>query len=89
VPELPEVEVAARNLRRWAVGRKIRMAQAERGAAYKYRRALDAVRTAHAKECGCRIDRASGCDDRSAAMAWIEARRWSTAADLYYRMGTD
>jgi len=33
VPELPEVEVAARNLRRWAVGRKIRMAQAERGAA--------------------------------------------------------
>jgi formamidopyrimidine-DNA glycosylase len=28
VPELPEVEVAARNLRRWAAGRKVRAAEA-------------------------------------------------------------
>jgi formamidopyrimidine-DNA glycosylase len=29
MPELPEVEVAARNLRRWAVGRRVRAADAE------------------------------------------------------------
>jgi formamidopyrimidine-DNA glycosylase len=29
VPELPEVEVAARNLRRWAVGRRVRAAEAD------------------------------------------------------------
>jgi formamidopyrimidine-DNA glycosylase len=29
VPELPEVEVAARNLRRWAKGRKVRAAEAD------------------------------------------------------------
>ena len=33
MPELPEVEVAARNLRRWAVGRKLRAVHADRGAA--------------------------------------------------------
>jgi formamidopyrimidine-DNA glycosylase len=33
MPELPEVEVAARNLRRWAVGRRVRAVRAERGAA--------------------------------------------------------
>ena len=33
MPELPEVEVAARNLRRWAVGRTVRSVRAERGAA--------------------------------------------------------
>jgi formamidopyrimidine-DNA glycosylase len=33
MPELPEVEVAARNLRRWAVGRKVRAVRAERAAA--------------------------------------------------------
>jgi len=33
MPELPEVEVAARNLRRWALGRRIRWVTAERGAA--------------------------------------------------------
>jgi formamidopyrimidine-DNA glycosylase len=32
MPELPEVEVAARNLRRWAIGRRVRGARAERGA---------------------------------------------------------
>jgi formamidopyrimidine-DNA glycosylase len=32
MPELPEVEVAARNLRRWAVGRKVRAARADRAA---------------------------------------------------------
>ena len=32
MPELPEVEVAARNLRRWAVGRKVRAAGADRAA---------------------------------------------------------
>jgi formamidopyrimidine-DNA glycosylase len=32
MPELPEVEVAARNLRRWALGRRVRGARAERGA---------------------------------------------------------
>jgi formamidopyrimidine-DNA glycosylase len=33
MPELPEVEVAARNLRRWALGRTVRAARAERPAA--------------------------------------------------------
>jgi formamidopyrimidine-DNA glycosylase len=33
MPELPEVEVAARNLRRWAVGKTIRAARADRRAA--------------------------------------------------------
>ena len=33
MPELPEVEVAARNLRRWALGRRLRAVRAERGAA--------------------------------------------------------
>jgi formamidopyrimidine-DNA glycosylase len=33
VPELPEVEVAARNLRRWAIGRRVRGVRADRGAA--------------------------------------------------------
>src|SRR5580765_7685531 len=33
MPELPEVEVAARNLRRWAVGRRVRQARAEARAA--------------------------------------------------------
>jgi len=33
MPELPEVEVAARNLRRWAVGRRVRAVRAERSAA--------------------------------------------------------
>ena len=33
MPELPEVEVAARNLRRWAVGRRVRGVRAERSAA--------------------------------------------------------
>jgi formamidopyrimidine-DNA glycosylase len=32
MPELPEVEVAARNLRRWALGRKVRAARADRTA---------------------------------------------------------
>ena len=32
MPELPEVEVAARNLRRWALGRKVRGAEADRTA---------------------------------------------------------
>ncbi|HYQ81239.1 MAG TPA: DNA-formamidopyrimidine glycosylase family protein, partial [Anaeromyxobacteraceae bacterium] len=29
MPELPEVEIAARNLRRWAQGRRIERAEAE------------------------------------------------------------
>src|SRR5262245_58353298 len=33
MPELPEVEVAARNLRRWAVGRRVRAVRAQRSAA--------------------------------------------------------
>ena len=33
MPELPEVEVAARNLRRWAIGRKVRGVRADRRAA--------------------------------------------------------
>ena len=33
MPELPEVEVAARNLRRWALGRRLRAVRADRGAA--------------------------------------------------------
>jgi formamidopyrimidine-DNA glycosylase len=37
MPELPEVEVAARNLRRWAVGRKVRGVQADRRAGRIFR----------------------------------------------------
>jgi formamidopyrimidine-DNA glycosylase len=33
MPELPEVEVAARNLRRWAGGRRVRAVRVDRGAA--------------------------------------------------------
>src|SRR5947207_9626727 len=33
MPELPEVEVAARNLRRWSVGRRVRAVRAGRNAA--------------------------------------------------------
>jgi formamidopyrimidine-DNA glycosylase len=37
VPELPEVEIAARNLRRWASGRTIVRAEADPGARYVFR----------------------------------------------------
>jgi formamidopyrimidine-DNA glycosylase len=37
MPELPEVEVAARNLRRWAVGRTVRAVDADRAAARIFR----------------------------------------------------
>jgi formamidopyrimidine-DNA glycosylase len=37
VPELPEVEITARNLRRWAVGRRIERAEAESTARYVFR----------------------------------------------------
>lgn len=37
MPELPEVEIAARNLRRWALGRTIVSAGAERTARYVFR----------------------------------------------------
>jgi len=37
VPELPEVEIAARNLRRWALGRTIVSADAERTARWVFR----------------------------------------------------
>src|SRR5262245_3416240 len=47
MPELPEVEVAARNLRRWATGRHVRAVQADRRAARIFRpasaRALSAL----------------------------------------------
>jgi formamidopyrimidine-DNA glycosylase len=54
MPELPEVEVAARNLRRWAVGRRVRALRADRGAARIFRpaspRALAALRGARFRE---------------------------------------
>jgi len=54
MPELPEVEVAARNLRRWAVGRKVRAVRAERAAARILRpataRALGALAGARFEE---------------------------------------
>ena len=37
MPELPEVEITARNLRRWAVGRRIERAEAEPSARYVFR----------------------------------------------------
>ena len=37
MPELPEVEIAARNLRRWAAGRTITRAEADPGARYVFR----------------------------------------------------
>ncbi len=52
MPELPEVEIAARNLRRWTEGRRIDRVEADRGARYVFRpsspaavaRALEAAR---------------------------------------------
>jgi formamidopyrimidine-DNA glycosylase len=43
VPELPEVEIAARNLRAWGVGRKIEGAEADRAARYVFRPARPAA----------------------------------------------
>ena len=37
MPELPEVEIAARNLRAWALGRRIEVIEAERAARYVFR----------------------------------------------------
>jgi formamidopyrimidine-DNA glycosylase len=37
MPELPEVEIAARNLREWAVGRRIERAEVEAAARYVFR----------------------------------------------------
>jgi len=53
MPELPEVEVAARNLRRWAVGRRVRATDTDRRAARIFRPA--AARTL-ARLRGARID---------------------------------
>jgi len=54
MPELPEVEVAARNLRRWAVGRKVRGVRTDRRAARIFRpssaRALGALAGARFQE---------------------------------------
>jgi formamidopyrimidine-DNA glycosylase len=54
MPELPEVEVAARNLRRWAVGRKVRGVHADGRAARIFRpaaaRALGALAGARFKK---------------------------------------
>jgi len=58
MPELPEVEVAARNLRRWALGRKLRAVRADRSAARILRpaspRALGALAGARLEEVGRR-----------------------------------
>jgi formamidopyrimidine-DNA glycosylase len=43
VPELPEVEIAARNLRSWAVGRRVQRAGADPGARYVFRPARPAA----------------------------------------------
>ncbi|HVV50450.1 MAG TPA: DNA-formamidopyrimidine glycosylase family protein [Polyangia bacterium] len=53
MPELPEVEVAARNLRRWALKKTIRAARADRRAARLYRPAAPAAVEALA---GARLD---------------------------------
>jgi formamidopyrimidine-DNA glycosylase len=54
MPELPEVEVAARNLRRWALGRRVRAVQADPRAARILRpgspRALEALAGARFKD---------------------------------------
>ncbi|HEY6101517.1 MAG TPA: DNA-formamidopyrimidine glycosylase family protein [Anaeromyxobacter sp.] len=43
MPELPEVEIAARNLRRWTKGRAIDAVEADRGARYVFRPASPAA----------------------------------------------
>lgn len=54
MPELPEVEITARNLRKWAVGRRIERAEAEPTARYVFRPATPA---AFAREIeGHRVD---------------------------------
>jgi formamidopyrimidine-DNA glycosylase len=54
MPELPEVEVAARNLRRWTLGRRVRAVRADRRAARIFRpaspRALAALAGARFEE---------------------------------------
>jgi formamidopyrimidine-DNA glycosylase len=54
VPELPEVEIAARNLRRWTKGRRIESVDPDPGARYVFRPATPA-RFARALE-GARVD---------------------------------
>ena len=53
MPELPEVEVAARNLRRWAVGRHVRATEADRRAARIFR---PAAARGLARLRGARVD---------------------------------
>jgi formamidopyrimidine-DNA glycosylase len=43
VPELPEVEIAARNLRSWAIGRRVERAEADPRARYVFRPARPAA----------------------------------------------
>lgn len=58
MPELPEVEVAARNLRRWSAGRRIRRARPGAGAGRIFRpagpRALEALAGARFRDVGRR-----------------------------------
>lgn len=53
MPELPEVEVAARNLRRWALGRRVRDTESDRRAARIFR---PATARALARLRGARVD---------------------------------
>jgi formamidopyrimidine-DNA glycosylase len=43
MPELPEVEIAARNLRAWTAGRRVVRAEVDRGARYVFRPSTPAV----------------------------------------------
>ncbi len=60
MPELPEVEIAARNLRRWTAGRRVDRVEADRGARWIFRpssaaalaHALEGARFGHVRRIG-------------------------------------
>src|SRR5204863_1189070 len=81
MPELPEVEVAARNLRRWAIARKIRAARAERGAARILRPAPPRVLT------GLRGARFQAVDRRGKNLMVTLARPGGGAIGIWSHLG--
>jgi formamidopyrimidine-DNA glycosylase len=78
MPELPEVEVAARNLRRWAVGRKVRAAEADATPVVR-----PAGRRALAPLAGARV----GAVDRVGKHLLVTLSRGKQAVGLWSHLG--
>jgi hypothetical protein len=73
MPELPEVEVAARNLRRWTAGRAIARAEADPRARYVFRPSR-LRRSRGDRGCPLRRDPA---DRRTSSSRWSGTERRS------------